>query len=78
MDEPVALMKVVPGDKEPTPAIWKEYEAILEKYEPDNRRMEMVARFAFYERARKAYLIIATGETAAYANILLKKGVVKY
>lgn len=76
--EPVALMQVVPGDKEPTPAIWKEYEEILEKHEPDNRRMELVERFAFYERSRKAYLIIATGETAAYANILLKKGVVKY
>lgn len=78
VDEPVALMQVVPGDKEPTPVIWKEYEAILEKYEPDSCRMELVERFAFYERARKAYLIIATGETAAYANVLLKKGVVKY
>ena len=35
-------------------------------------------RFAFYERAKKAYLIIATGETAIYANVLLKKGVVTY
>jgi len=36
-----------------------------------------VERFAFYDRARKAYAIVATGETALYANILLKKGVVK-
>ena len=78
VDAPVALMQVVPGDKEPTPVIWKEYASILEKYEPENHRMEQVERFAFYERARKAYLIIATGEKAAYANILLKKGVVKY
>lgn len=34
-------------------------------------------RFAFYDRARKAYAVIATGETAVYANIILKKGVVK-
>ena len=37
----------------------------------------MTERFAFYERAKKAYLIIATGEMAVYANVLLKKGVVK-
>ena len=34
-------------------------------------------RFAFYDRARKAYAVIATGETAVYANIILKKGFVK-
>lgn len=37
----------------------------------------MVERFAFYEKAKNAYLIIATGETAIYANILLQKGVVQ-
>ena len=36
----------------------------------------MMERFAFYERAKKAYAIVATGETAIYAYILLKKGVV--
>jgi len=33
-------------------------------------------RFAFYERAKAAYAIIATGESAIYANIILKKGIV--
>jgi len=36
-----------------------------------------IERFQFYEEAKKAYAIIATGETALYANILLQKGVVK-
>ena len=40
-------------------------------------KMEQIERFAFYERARKAYCIVMTGETAIYANIILKKGVVK-
>jgi len=35
----------------------------------------MVERFAFYERAKRAYAIIASGETARYANIVLKKGI---
>lgn len=75
-DKPVALMEVVKGDNCPTPEIWKTYEEILNKYEPDHHEIEMAERFAFYERAKNAYLIIATGETAIYANVLLKKGVV--
>ena len=76
-EKPVALMEVVKGDDTPTPEIWKEYDKILTKYEPEHHDIEMTERFAFYERAKKAYLIIATGETAIYANVLLKKGVVK-
>jgi len=78
VEYPAALMQIVPGDDVPTPPIWKEYEAILKKHEPQNHGMEQVERFSFYERSRKAYAIIATGETAVYANILLKKGVVKH
>ena len=75
-EKPVALMEVVKGDNCPTPEIWQEYEKIFNKYEPDHHEIEMTERFAFYERAKNAYLIIATGETAIYANVLLKKGVV--
>lgn len=74
--KPVALMEVVKGDTCPTPEIWNKYYDILDKYEPNHHDIEMTERFAFYERAKNAYLIIATGETAIYANVLLKKGVV--
>ena len=73
---PAALMEVVPGDK-CIPVIWNQYRSILEKRREDPSAIEMMERFAFYERAKKAYAIVATGETAIYANILLKKGVVK-
>mgnify|MGYP002509645942 FL=1 len=76
-EKPVALMEVVPGDTCGTPTIWKEYEEILGRHEPAHHDIEYTERFAFYERAKDAYLIIATGEKAIYANILLKKGVVK-
>ena len=73
-DAPVGLMQVVPGD--PTvPIIWDEYLNIIERREGD-KKVEYIERFEFYERARKAYAIVATGETALYANIILKKGVV--
>ena len=76
-EKPVALMEVVKGDTCGTPEIWHIYEEILTKYEPDHHGIDYTERFAFYERAKGAYLIIATGEKAIYANILLKKGVVK-
>lgn len=76
-EKPVALMEVVKGDTCGIPEIWQRYEEILTKYEPDHHEIDYTERFAFYERAKNAYLIIATGEQAIYANILLKKGVVK-
>ena len=76
-DKPVALMEVVKGDTCGTPEIWQTYEDILNKHEPAHHDIDYTERFAFYERAKGAYLIIATGEKAIYANILLKKGVVK-
>lgn len=76
VDRPIALMAVAEKDKGLNPEIWNEYNAIIKKYEPENCRIELVERFDFYDRAKKAYAIIATGETAIYANIILKKGVV--
>lgn len=75
-DKPVMLMEVVKGDPV-VPTIWEDYKAVINKYEPENCKIEMIERFAFYERAKKAYAVIATGEEAIYANIILKKGVVK-
>ncbi|MDY3791742.1 MAG: L-fucose mutarotase [Oscillospiraceae bacterium] len=75
-EKPVMLMEVVPGDHV-VPTIWEEYKEIINKYEPENCKIEMIERFAFYERAKNAYAIVATGEEAIYANIILKKGVVK-
>ena len=36
-----------------------------------------IERFEFYERAKKAFAVLMTGETAKYANIILKKGVIQ-
>lgn len=76
VEKPVALMAVAPGDPV-KPTIWDTYREILERREPENHEIEMTERFAFYDRAEKAYAIVATGETAIYANVLLKKGVVQ-
>lgn len=75
VEAPASLMQIVPGDKVETP-IWGIYEELIKKYEPIHNRIEYIERFAFYERAKKAYAVVATGEEALYANIILKKGVV--
>ena len=76
VEKPFNLMQVMPGDDVETP-IWDVYEKIEEKYEPRGKAaIGQIERFAFYEEAKKAYAIIATGETALYANIMLQKGVV--
>lgn len=72
VDAPVALMDNN-GDR---PAIWEKYEETVKSNEGE-KNIELMERFAFYDRAKKAYAVIATGETAIYANIILKKGVVK-
>ncbi len=71
---PVALMAVVPGDKT-KPTIWDQYRKIIKDSGEKFTDFEFIERFAFYERAKKAYAVIASGEKALYGNIILKKGV---
>ena len=74
VESPVALMAV--GAGEGTPEIWKTYGEIVEKHNGATE-ISQIERFAFYERARSAYAVVASSETAIYANVILKKGVVK-
>lgn len=75
VEAPVALMQVVPGDTY-KPTIWDTYKKIIQKFPNKNSAIENVERFAFYERAKRAFAVVATSETSLYANIILKKGVV--
>lgn len=76
VEKPVNLMEVVPGDNVETP-IWDVYADIISKYDDRGRAtIGNIERFAFYDEAKTAYAIIATGEKALYANIMLQKGVV--
>ena len=77
VDNPVALMSVLPDDPTPTPQIWQTYDRILQNHGQMPYKIDFMDRFEFYERAKNAFAVIATGESAIYANILLKKGVLK-
>ena len=68
------LMQVVDGDICKTD-IWDSYGGIVKKH--NSNKPKMIERFDFYERTKNAFAIVATGEKAQYANIIIKKGVVK-
>jgi L-fucose mutarotase len=76
VEKPVGLMAVVPGDPY-KPVIWEEYRNVILNHEKDFKDFDYVERFAFYERAREAYAVLASSEMALYANLILKKGVIK-
>jgi L-fucose mutarotase len=71
---PVAMMAAVPGDSL-DPSVEKAYRAVIDKRWPNTPPTERVERFAFYDRARKAFAVVMTGELAKYGNVIIKKGV---
>jgi L-fucose mutarotase len=77
VEKAVSMMQLVPGDDVETP-IWDEYRRIIKESDESEKfdDFQFIERFEFYERAKKAYAVIATGESAIYANLILKKGCV--
>ncbi|AJR01766.1 MULTISPECIES: L-fucose mutarotase [Hafnia] len=71
---PLVMMAAVAGDTL-DPSVEQRYLQALTHHEQKELTIERIDRFAFYERAQKAFAIVITGETAKYGNILLKKGV---
>ena len=67
------LMQTSKGDARP--CIWDDYFEAAKRDE--NLQVGYLDRFAFYDRVKQAYAVIATGEEAIYANIIIKKGVIQ-
>jgi L-fucose mutarotase len=76
VQHPTVLMAVLPNDPY-VPVIWDEYREIIGRYEKDGAREEAIDKYEFYERAARAYAVVTTSEAALYANVILKKGVVR-
>ena len=74
-DNNVYLMDKTAPDRDLKIEIWDTYKEITSKH--SDKEIVFLERFEFYERAKKAYAIVVTGESAIYANVILKKGVVK-
>ncbi|XP_027030906.1 fucose mutarotase isoform X2 [Tachysurus fulvidraco] len=75
---PAAVMDLVDSDRQQglVVPVWSFYSALLKQVGSDGT-FDAVERFAFYERAKKAFAVVATGETALYGNIIIKKGVLR-
>ena len=69
-------MEVV-GQADAEQPIFAEFRKIIAKREGEAFKLASLERFAFYERARKCFAIVATGERRLYGNVLLKMGVVR-
>lgn|SRR5512140_485774 len=72
--DPLVMMAAVQGDQL-DPAVEARYLAAVQRHVPAARPPVRIDRFNFYDRARAAFAVVMTGETAKYGNILLKKGV---
>lgn len=71
---PLIMMAAVEGD-ELDPEVEKSYLSAIHKSNPNVPAIERIDRFDFYDRAKEAFAVVMTGETAKYGNIILKKGV---
>jgi L-fucose mutarotase len=76
LPHPAALMAVVPGDSY-EPKIWPEFRVEIQRHEAWFQEFEMLERMKFYERVRKAYAVVTTGDIRRYANIILRKGIIE-
>ena len=72
---PVIMMQAIEGDTL-DPEVERSYRKVIDRLWPQTQPTERIERFAFYERTKKAYCVVMTGETVKYGNIILKKGVI--
>jgi L-fucose mutarotase len=70
-----AFRMEVTDSPETIPDVCREFMAILAEAGYD-REVEPIERMAFYERAKGAYGIVATGEQRLWGNLILKKGAI--
>ncbi len=73
-ETPAAVMAVV-GDPGAVAPPVRDFQAIIDRTAGKPVRLATLERNAFYERARGAFAVVATGERRFYGNILVTKGV---
>lgn len=77
VENPLAMMAAVAGDQL-DPKVESRFLDAIRKTWPETKKPERLERFAFYQRAEKAFAVVMTGDTAQYGNIILKKGVTPF
>jgi len=75
VEDPALSMQVV-GNPDETPPTVEDFQKILETTADHVVQIKGLERYAFYERASKAFAVVQTGEMRPYGNIILKKGII--
>jgi L-fucose mutarotase len=75
VEKPAVVMQRVDQPDQPAP-VWADFQRILDQADGNHITIERIDRFAFYERAKNAFAVVATTERALYGNLIIKKGVI--
>ncbi len=75
VDDAAIRMEIV-GQPQEVPAVQREVQAAVDRAEGRSWPLVGVERHAFYEKAKTAYCVIATGERRFYGCFLFTKGVI--
>jgi L-fucose mutarotase len=76
VDAPLTTMAVV-GDNPAVPEAVQAFGQVAREAHGEAVRLTALERHAFYARAREAFVIVQTGETRLYGNVLVRKGVLE-
>lgn len=76
VEHPVWMMRI-PADSDYKGNIVGEYQAILDKAHGTQVSIGQLDRQDFYDRASRAFAVVATSESARFANIIIRKGIVR-
>jgi len=73
----VFVMEIVGGGGALAPITQEFRDIIAHQSQGKTPHVQGIERFAFYERARQAYAVVATGERRTYGNAILRKGIIE-
>lgn len=76
VETPVLMMEI-PADTDYEGNVFEDYQKILNKHNPNGVKIGHMKRQDFYDRAAKACVVVATTETERFANVIIRKGIVK-
>jgi L-fucose mutarotase len=76
VDAPMTVMEVV-GSPDEIPEPVRDFQSVANAVENKHVKMTRIDRFSFYDRARAAFAIVASGELKLYGCVLVKKGIIR-
>jgi len=76
LDYAVDFSGVLMDSRNTEPAVWKTYKEKLSAYPDGDKQFLIVSKPEFYTRAKNAYCVVATSESARFANLIIRKGII--